>query len=94
MENKIICPKCESQNTIKWTKRKTQNRGIIQRFKCKECNKTFTKDDGFYRMRNNAQKITASIDLFFNGLSTRKVKHILKRSFLTTLLMFQFIIGL
>jgi len=81
MEKKPICPQCKSQNTIKWTKRKTQNRGIIQRFKCKECNKTFTKDDGFYRMRNNAQKITASIDLFFNGLSTRKVQAHLKAFF-------------
>jgi len=32
-------------------------------------------------MRNNAQKITASIDLFFNGLSTRKVQAHLKAFF-------------
>ena len=81
MENKIICPKCESQNTIKWTKRQTQNRGIIQRYKCKDCGKTFVIDDGFFRMRNNAQKITASIDLFYNGLSTRKVQAHLKAFF-------------
>jgi len=77
----MICPECESQNTIKWTKRKTQNRGVIQRFKCKDCNKTFTQDEGFFRMRNNPQKITASIDLFFNGLSTRKVQAHLKAFF-------------
>jgi len=32
-------------------------------------------------MRNNAQKITASIDLFYNGLSTRKVQAHLKAFF-------------
>ncbi len=27
-KKKIICPICKSENTIKWTKRQTQNRGI------------------------------------------------------------------
>jgi len=75
MENKqILCPKCKSQNTIKWTKRKTQNRGLIQRYKCKSCSKTFTLDEGFFRMRNHPKKITCAIDLFYRGVSTRKVQ--------------------
>ena len=80
-EVKKICPICKSESIIKWTKRKTQNRGIIQRYKCKDCGKTFVIDEGFFRMRNNAQKITSSIDLFFNGLSTRKVQAHLKAFF-------------
>jgi len=80
-KNKVVCPVCKSENTIKWTKRQTQNRGLIQRYKCKNCGKYFTKDEGFFRMRNNAQKITSSIDLFFNGLSTRKVQAHLKAFF-------------
>jgi len=71
---KNICPNCKSKNTIKWTKRKTQNRGIIQRFKCKDCGKYFTKDEGFFRMRNNPKKITCALDLFYRGVSTRKVQ--------------------
>jgi len=71
---KVICPNCKSTNVIKWTKRKTQNRGIIQRYKCKDCGKYFTIDDGFFRMRNNPQKITCAIDLFYRGVSTRKVQ--------------------
>jgi transposase-like protein len=70
----ICCPKCNSENIIKWTKRKTQNRGLIQRYKCKDCNKYFTIDDGFFRMRNNPKKITCAIDLFYRGVSTRKVQ--------------------
>jgi transposase-like protein len=72
--NKIKCSHCKSENIIKWTKRKTQNRGLIQRYKCKDCNATFTLDDGFFRMRNNPQKITCALDLFYNGVSTRKVQ--------------------
>ena len=71
---KIICPNCKSKNIIKWCKRKTQNRGVIQRYKCKDCNKYFTLDDGFFRMRNSPQKITCALDLFYNGVSTRKVQ--------------------
>ena len=71
---KVICPNCNSTNVIKWTKRKTQNRGIIQRYKCKDCGKYFTIDDGFFRMRNNPKKITCAIDLFYRGVSTRKVQ--------------------
>jgi len=73
-EVKNLCPKCKSKNTIKWTKRKTQNRGLIQRYKCKDCNKTFTKDEGFFRMRNHPKKITCALDLFYRGVSTRKVQ--------------------
>ena len=71
---KNICPNCKSKNTIKWTKRKTQNRGIIQRYKCKDCGKYFTIDDGFFRMRNHPKKITLCLDLFYRGISTRKVQ--------------------
>ncbi|MCX6742462.1 MAG: hypothetical protein NTX24_04820 [Candidatus Pacearchaeota archaeon] len=70
-KNKIICRFCKSENTIKWTTRKTENRGLIQRYKCKDCNKTFTLDDGFFRMRNSPQKITQAVDLFYRGASTR-----------------------
>jgi transposase-like protein len=70
----VTFPKCNSENTIKWTKRKTQNRGLIQRYKCKDCDKAFTVDDGFFRMRNHPKKITCALDLFYRGVSTRKVQ--------------------
>lgn len=71
---KNICSICNSGNVIKWTTRKTQNRGIIQRYRCKDCGKTFTIDDGFFRMRNAPQKITCALDLFYRGVSVRKVQ--------------------
>ncbi len=81
MEHKTICPKCKAENIKKNGSRQTQNRGKIQRYQCKECNKRFVIDDGFFRMRNHPKKITASIDLFFGGLSTRKVQAHLKAFF-------------
>lgn len=71
---KLSCPECNSNQTIKWCKRKTKNRGEIQRYKCKSCNSCFTLDDGFFRMRNTPTKITQSVDLFYRGVSTRKVQ--------------------
>lgn len=74
MENKIICPFCNKENIKRDGKRKTKNRGLIQRYKCRECKKRFILDDGFFRMRNHPNKITCAIDLFYRGVSTRKVQ--------------------
>lgn len=73
----LKCPRCQSEEVIKYGTRKTDNRGNIQRYLCKKCNDTFIENDGFYRMRNNADKITASLDLYFNGLSLRKLQRFL-----------------
>ena len=71
---KICCPKCNSNNTKKRGLRQTENRGKIQRYFCNDCKKSFVIDDGFFRMRNEPKKITLSIDLFYRGVSTRKVQ--------------------
>lgn len=71
---KVSCPICKSNSIKKDGKRKTENRGLIQRYKCKECSHRFVIDDGFFRMRNNPQKITCALDLFYRGISTRKVQ--------------------
>ncbi|MDD5254310.1 MAG: DDE-type integrase/transposase/recombinase [Candidatus Nanoarchaeia archaeon] len=74
MEIDTKCPNCKSQSIRKDGKRKTENRGLIQRYKCKECGLRFVLDYGFYRMRNSPQKITCALDLFYRGVSTRKVQ--------------------
>jgi len=71
---KVCCPKCNSNKTKKRGFRQTENRGKIQRYFCNECKKSFVVDEGFFRMRNSPQKITLSIDLFYRGVSTRKVQ--------------------
>ena len=80
MENNKICQKCKSKEVIKWGKRKTDNRGLVQRYKCKSCSETFILDP-FYRMRNTPEKITCALDLFYRGLSTRDVQQHFKAFF-------------
>ncbi len=71
---KVSCPFCHSEKVIKRGKRKTDNRGLIQRYGCKDCNKRFVEDDGFFKMKNNPQKVTLCLDLFYKGISTRQIQ--------------------
>lgn len=79
MENKIKCVHCGKSHFIKKGFRKTENRGKIQMYRCLDCGKKFTNDDGFYRMRNSEAKITSGIDLYFSNLSSRKVRNHFRR---------------
>ncbi len=74
MKNTIKCQECKKESIKKDGFRKTENRGLIQRYKCKSCSHRFVENDGFYRMRNSPQKITLCLDLFYRGVSTRKVQ--------------------
>ena len=79
MKIKTKCTHCGKSNYIKKGFRKTQNRGKIQVYRCRKCNRKFTNDEGFYRMRNNEKKITQAIDLYFSNLSSRKVRNHFRR---------------
>ena len=70
----ISCPSCNSVKIIRRGFRQTDNRGKIQRFSCRNCSKRFIVDDGFFRMRNAPHKVTLCMDLFYKGVSTRKVQ--------------------
>lgn len=75
----IICPHCKEKNIKKDGLRTTEKRGKIQRYRCKLCNYRFVVDDGFYRMRNNENIITMSIDMYISNLSSRKMRNQLSR---------------
>jgi len=81
MKNKIKCRYCKSSNFVKQGFRRTENRGKIQKYYCKNCRKHFTQDNGFYRMRTNPKTITLSIDMYLSNLSSRKLRNQLKRHF-------------
>lgn len=81
-ENKkllVKCPKCKSEKVVKRGLSPTQNRGLQQRYLCKDCNKTFIPDFGFWKMKNSEAKITSGIDLYFSNLSSRKVRNHFRR---------------
>ena len=75
----IKCKHCKSTNNCKKGYRKTENRGKIQKYYCKSCQRFFTNDDGFYRMRNSENIITMSIDMYISNLSSRKMRNQLCR---------------
>lgn len=67
MSNKN-CKICGSSNTVKNGK----NRGK-QRYKCKDCGKQFLENSSFPQMRKPETIIATGLDLYFEGLSVRKV---------------------
>ena len=77
-EPKILCPICKSENVRKWGNRKTQY-GMTQRYACADCNHTFVVDKGFCRMKNSPKTITLTLDLYFKGVSQRKIVDHLKQ---------------
>lgn len=72
------CPNCKSNRIIKRGKRHTEN-GDVQVFGCKSCNHRFTPDNGFSRMKHEPKAITLSLDLYFKGVSYRKITDHLKQ---------------
>jgi len=82
METKeILCPKCESKEIIKRGLIKTDNRNNTQRYGCKSCNNRFVLDNPYFRMRNKEQIITQCMDLYYSGMSFRKIAQHLQRFF-------------
>jgi len=73
----IRCPECNSKEIIKRGILQTENKGNRQRYGCKKCNHRFIIDEPFKRMRNQDKKITLCLDLYYSGLSLRKIaKHL------------------
>jgi len=74
MKHEIICEKCNGKNIKKDGVRETQNRGKVQRYKCKDCYHRFSIDDGFWKMKNHENKITSCMNLYYSGMSLRKIQ--------------------
>lgn len=73
LNEKFMCRFCGSENIEKHGMRYNKN-GSKQRYRCKECNKRFVVNDGFSKMKYSPEIITQALDLYFKGLSFRKVK--------------------
>jgi len=77
-EPKIACHVCKSERVVKWGIRKTKF-GTVQRFACHDCGHKFVVDKGFCQMKNSPKTITLTLDLYFKGLSQRKIADHLKQ---------------
>ena len=65
----MICKYCGSLDVVKNGKVKGK-----QVYKCKTCGHRFTEGSAFPKMRTESRIISTSIDLYFEGLSVRKVQ--------------------
>jgi len=72
MKNKFKCPKCSSFNTV-WRGYRHNKSGKKHLRKCNDCDRSFTPDDGFLRMRFKKEHIVEAVSLRVNGLSISQV---------------------
>jgi len=77
-EPQLVCKYCGSPNLIKRGVRKNKS-GRVQRFSCKDCGKRFVVNVGFEKMKATPQVVTVALDLYFKGISLRKVVDHLKQ---------------
>ena len=71
-EPEQVCKYCGSQNLIKRGVRKNKS-GFAQRFGCKDCGKRFVVNIGFEKMKATPEVVTVALDLYFKGISLRKI---------------------
>ncbi len=73
------CPKCRlSENVVKDGKRHNKS-GLIQKYLCRVCDYRFIVNVGFEGAKKNPRIITLAIDLYFKGVSLRKVADHIKQ---------------
>jgi len=71
------CLYCHSSNIKRFEVRHNKS-GDIQRFVCLDCEKTFSVNIGFEKMKHNPQAITSAMQLYFSGESLRNTMKSLK----------------
>jgi putative transposase len=65
-------PHCGSPNVIRFGRRYNRSR-TVNRYLCNACRKRFTSREGVLRLRFDARTVALALDLYFRGLSLRKV---------------------
>jgi transposase-like protein len=68
------CANCGSTHIHKWGWKHRKDGTKVQRFKCMSCSHRWNaKTQGFEHMRANPHAITVALDLYFKGVSLRKI---------------------
>jgi putative transposase len=73
-DNEFGCKFCGSLHIIKYGKRKG-----VQYYMCKDCARKFVFNKGFEGMCYDARLVAATLDLYFKGVSLRKIADHLKQ---------------
>jgi transposase-like protein/DNA-directed RNA polymerase subunit M/transcription elongation factor TFIIS len=70
-EQRVACPKCRAK-AIHYGVRQNKS-GPVKLYLCKACGHRFSGREGFQRRRTEPKTIALALDLYFRGLSLRKV---------------------
>ena len=73
-----LCKFCDSGRLIKKGIRKNK-KGDVQQYRCKDCNKIFTLNLGFEKMRSKDVLITRALQMYYSGMSVRDVADCLEQ---------------
>ncbi len=71
------CMYCSSSNIVKDGVRHNKN-GDIQKYYCRECERYFSFNVGFEKMKHNPQAVTTAMQLYFSGESLRNTQRSLR----------------
>ncbi len=76
---KIVCQRCGSERYRKSGFRKNKENDDLQRYRCNDCGYRFIFNPAFERYKAPAKIIASAIDLYFNGVSLRKIENHVKQ---------------
>jgi len=74
------CPQCTSSRVIRFGRRHNL-RGTVHRYLCKACGARFTNRQEELRLRHDSRTVALALDLYFRGLSLRKVADHLRQAY-------------
>lgn len=74
------CPECGSEHVIRFGRRHNKS-GAVNRYLCKDCGSRFTHRPGELHLRNHSRTVALALDLYFRGLSLRKVSDHLEQAY-------------
>ena len=74
IDNDLKCSHCNSEKYIKYGKKNGR-----QHYMCKECNRKFVDNQYFERLKGDPNIICLTLDLYFKGVSLRKICDHLKQ---------------
>jgi transposase-like protein len=69
---KVVCGSCRSSSVVADGVRHNKS-GDVPTFLCRDCGARFSGREGFHNRRADPDKIALALDLYFRGMSVRKI---------------------
>lgn len=76
----VICHKCKYTKTTYRATRHNKS-GDKKYYQCKKCNAYTTPEDGFWKMKNPGEIVSAGIELYYAGVSLRETSRLFWKFF-------------